>query len=144
MEGPVNHTILSKAQQLSHPDFPTTQDILTIIKIESNFNPKAINGVSRGLMQVNHGSMNPSTNMKQGVKLLREYYLTLDSMKSAVIAYNIGIGNYLKGRVKKRGREYWNKFKYYKPSYLTLEPLELESLTLLRSESLDIEATLEE
>ncbi len=93
---------------LEFKDFPKVQDILSIIKIESRFNPNARNGVSNGLMQVNHGSLDIGTNMSQGVKLLREYYVMLGSERAAVLAYNSGPSSYRRGRFKIK---YFEKFK---------------------------------
>lgn len=93
---------------LAFPDFPKASDILAIARIESTYNEKARNGISRGVMQVNHGPWDLAANVQAGVKLLREYYEKLGSIQAAVMAYNIGIGNYLKG---KRNFAYFDKFK---------------------------------
>lgn len=100
-------SVYSIADSLASPKFPKVEDILAIAWIESTFNPKAKNSISNGIMQVNNGSFDMRKNMEQGVKLLIEYYNTLGSEKAAVIAYNVGIGNYRKGNF---GLKYWNKF----------------------------------
>ena len=92
---------------LAFPDFPKAQDILAIAKVESRYNEKARNGISHGVMQVNHGPWDLVANMQAGVKLLRENYEKLGSIKAAVSAYNLGIGGYLKGR---RNQPYFLKY----------------------------------
>ncbi len=100
-------SVYNIADSLASPKFPKVEDILAIAWIESTFNPKAKNSISNGIMQVNNGSFDMRKNMEQGVKLLIEYYNALGSEKAAVIAYNVGIGNYRKGNF---GLKYWNKF----------------------------------
>lgn len=95
------------AHMLAFPDFPKAHDILAIAKIESRFNEKARNGISRGVMQVNHGPWDLTLNVQAGVKLLRSYYEQLGSAKAAIVAYNIGIGNYIRG---KRNPTYFAKY----------------------------------
>lgn len=92
---------------LAFKDFPKAVDIIAIARIESSYNEKARNGISHGVMQVNKGPWELSANMQAGVRLLRGYYEQLKSPKAAVTAYNIGIGNYTRG---KRNPAYWSKF----------------------------------
>jgi len=111
------------AATLAYPDFPTKRDILTICRVESAYNPKAVNPEiskkyphrkrkpSNGIMQVQNGSTDMYTNMIQGVAKLRENYVRLRSREGAVKAYNIGLTAYLKGRAKISAEEYWTKFK---------------------------------
>lgn len=72
----------------------TPVDILSFISVESGFNPKARNSRSRGLMQVNGGSYDVETNMRQGVALLVDYHDQLGSKDAATKAYNVGISRY--------------------------------------------------
>lgn len=58
-------------------------------------------------MQVNRGSFDPDKSMEAAVKLLKEYFRILKSQKATIIAYNCGIGNYLKGNYR---LEYWYKY----------------------------------
>jgi len=109
------------ARQLAYKDFPRASDILTIMRIESAFNPHAINKMSNGIMQVNYGSFDFRVNMRQGVSLLREYYLITHSKMGAIKAYNIGIGNYLKGHLRYSAEDYWDKFRTHFPSYARYE-----------------------
>ena len=111
------------AAALAYPDFPTKQDILAICRVESAYNPKAVNPEiskkyphrkrkpSNGIMQVQNGSMDMYANMIQGVARLRENYIRLRSREGAVKAYNIGLTGYLKGRAKISAENYWTQFK---------------------------------
>lgn len=105
------------AREFAYDDFPKTSDILTIIRIESGFNPKAVNGVSNGIMQVNHAPFDIRENMRQGSSLLREYYLITKSKEGAVKAYNVGIGNYLKGHLIVAQNDYYSKFQSQRGLY---------------------------
>lgn len=108
--------ILSAVQRYAHPVFPTQQDILAIISVESAFNPKAYSQKNVGLMQINlpaNGkklrNRSIDENIRVGVDLLREYFGLLNGDKRAtILSYNAGIGNYKKGRYNS---QYWVKFK---------------------------------
>lgn len=124
--------ILLKAKELSYNDFPKTIDIISIIRVESNFDPKAFNPEisknnknrkippSVGLMQVQGGSYNVDENMREGVSRLRKYFLMFGSKKAAVMSYNIGPSNYKKRKYIVSGIEYWEKFKKRKKQYKLL------------------------
>ena len=103
--------ILRAAEANAYADFPKVKDILAVVAVESGYNAKAIHRGSYGLMQIEKKShadkikgrsiFNPSTNIEIGASVLHEYYLLLNkSEKAATLAYNSGIGNYLKGRSK--------------------------------------------
>ena len=109
--------VIEIAEKEGFEDFPKAVDILTIARIESSFNPKAKNGKSNGIMQVNHGSFKTETNMKSGILMLRELYEKLGSSRSAIIAYNIGIGNFLKKKSMISGQKYFDKFSKHRSSY---------------------------
>ena len=98
------------ARSLAYKDFPRTSDILAIIRIESGFNPLAVNAMSKGIMQVNYAPFDIRENMRRGVAILREYYLITRSVEAAVKSYNIGIGNYLNGLLHTAAADYWKKF----------------------------------
>lgn len=66
-------------------------------------------------MQVNKGPWEVGANMEAGVKLLREYYLRLGSVKAAVIAYNVGPGKYLRGEYKLK---YWKQYEEVRNAYV--------------------------
>lgn len=99
--------LVAIAEMLAFKDFPKATDILAIAKVESSYDEKARNGISRGVMQVNHGPWEVSANVQAGTKMLRDLYEKLGSVSAAVMAYNIGIGNYLKG---KRNHTYLSKY----------------------------------
>lgn len=109
--------VIRIAVSLEYKDFPTAADILTIARDESSFNPFASNKDSKGIMQVNFGSFNVFENMSQGVEILREYFLRTGSKVSAIQAYNIGIGNFLKGKFKDSGKQYLQLFNRRYKSY---------------------------
>lgn len=105
------------ASELAFKDFPTAADILTIARNESGFNPKAVNKMSNGIMQVNYGSFDVKSNMQAGVRLLRQYYLSTRSIEAAVMSYNIGIGNYRNKVHLISGLEYLSNFKKRRDDY---------------------------
>ena len=102
--------VIRLAREVAYVDFPTVPDILSIIRIESGFNPKATNSNSYGLMQVNDGSFDPATNLTQGAQLLRQYFLMTHSKAGTIEAYNVGIGNYFRSRLRISQIEYLTKF----------------------------------
>lgn len=91
--------------------FPTKEDILAIIAIESNFKQYAIHKrtKAKGLMQILYkkSSYNILDNIRDGVWLLKEYNTWLPK-EAAIQAYNVGIGSYRKGI---RATKYLNKYK---------------------------------
>lgn len=100
-------------EETDKADFPTYEDVIALITVESRFNHKARSGPCIGLMQVCPNRKislksikSPQGNIKAGCELLREYKESLGSTKAAIIAYNVGIGNYLQGKR--------NKFIYWK------------------------------
>lgn len=70
-------------------------------------------------MQVNNGPKKLEENMEVGIAMLRSLYLQLGSIKAAVMAYNIGIGNYLKGKLRISGNKYYSKFNSQRGLYET-------------------------
>jgi hypothetical protein len=109
--------VFSLVTQLAYPDFPAAADILSIIRIESGFNPKAINKNSQGIMQVNEGPWDVAGNMHAGVNLLREYYIRTGSAKAAIVSYNVGIDNYFRSRLRGSQLEYLLKFNKVRRGY---------------------------
>lgn len=110
--------IVYAATTFGYGGFPSAVDILAIISVESSFNSKASYRGSKGLMQIHvpaHGKnfigkniFDVKTNIEYGSDLLYEYYVLLGrNRKAAILAYNAGIGNYLKGRYN---IEYWHKY----------------------------------
>lgn len=106
---PVCSKILEHVNNLPADSFPSPKDILAIIHIESMYKPKAKLGPAIGLMQVNGGSYLPKKNIDQGVALLQYLREKFGSRRKAIIAYNIGEGNFQKRRLLKRGQKYFAK-----------------------------------
>jgi hypothetical protein len=108
--------IVYAAQKYARPDFPRTEDLLAIIAVESTFNTNAHHRGSWGLMQIEAKShrdktrgealTNIDTNIRVGSDVLVEYYSMTGSSSKAIMAYNVGIGSFLKGR---KPREYLTK-----------------------------------
>lgn len=82
--------------------FPTPRQVAGIIKVESNFNVKAKNGASNGLMQVNKGSFDPTENVSAGISMLSALRLKLGSDNASFLAYNSGLTGYKQGRYSKK------------------------------------------
>lgn len=105
--------LLAMAQEETWPPDCLVQGI---IQVESKGNPLAQNGISTGLMQINGTTprereklRNPKYNLQRGIALLREYKAQLGSDDAAIMAYNIGIGNYLRNYLRGVGRKYLYK-----------------------------------
>jgi len=101
------------------PSWPTPCLVQGVIQVESKGNPLAQNGISTGLMQVNGATprereklRNPEYNLQRGIALLREYKAQLGSEDAAIMAYNIGIGNYLRNYLRGVGRKYLEKVRH--------------------------------
>ena len=102
------------AAKYADPVFPTAKDLLGVMEVESDFNPRAKLGPCLGLMQIdrNHhrkriwgGTLyDPETNIRAGASYLRELYESLKSRRAAIMAYNLGEGAYRSGR---RNAEYF-------------------------------------
>lgn len=102
------------AAKYADPVFPTAKDLLGVMEVESDFNPRAKLGPCLGLMQIdrNHhrkriwgGTLHdPETNIRAGASYLRELYESLKSRRAAIMAYNLGEGAYRSGR---RNAEYF-------------------------------------
>jgi hypothetical protein len=103
--------IVSAAQRYSSPNFPTTEDILAIIAVESTFNTNARHNGSWGLMQIEAKShrarykgeslTNIDTNIRVGTEILTEYFGITHSQSDAIMAYNVGINGFIAGRHNK-------------------------------------------
>jgi soluble lytic murein transglycosylase-like protein len=96
------------AAKYADPVFPTAKDILGVMEVESDFNPRAKLGPCLGLMQIdrNHhkeriwrGTLyDPETNIRIGATYLHELYESLKSRRAAIMAYNLGESAYRSGR----------------------------------------------
>ncbi len=114
--------IVQAAQQNQQPVFPRTKDILAIIGIESSFrhnvSSKLASDPAVGLMQVRPGvwktEIHPSMlthiegQIKAGAYVLTRYYQDTHSKLGAVMAYNVGITAYRRGKTNWR---YVNKYR---------------------------------
>ncbi|MDG7041849.1 MAG: lytic transglycosylase domain-containing protein [Nitrososphaerota archaeon] len=104
-----------KQAAADYPDVPAAL-IMAVIETESSFNPKAFlsdrNGGSYGLMQLNYPTAkemglssaddasalyDPQTNIWIGTAYLNHLYHEFKDWKKAIMAYNEGPGNVLKG-----------------------------------------------
>lgn len=93
------HKVVYYATMKTNSSFPTRDDVLAIMSIESGFKTDSISKKKAiGLMQILYKETNgDADNVESGVALLREYNYILKSEKAAIIAYNVGISNYKKG-----------------------------------------------
>lgn len=97
--------------------FPSPDQVLAVIKTESNFDPMAGHrvGPSLGLMQVNvgvHKLKNPYSveeNIQTGVRLLREYHSQTGNETKALMYYNMGPAGTKRACKKKCSTPYVNK-----------------------------------
>lgn len=104
-----------------HTQLLSAIDIMSICQIESGYNTLAVSKKgAKGLTQILYKptKFDIETNLKDSVDLLLEYIEILGSKEAALHAYNVGIGNYRKG---KRNYAYVRKFKAAKQELLAIE-----------------------
>lgn len=101
--------IAALAVKYERDTFPKAEDILSVIGIESSFNPKARSKLPKdpalGLMQVRPGVWGitaadlatPEQQVKFGADVLHQYYQKLGDPEDALHAYNVGITNFKRG-----------------------------------------------
>jgi len=119
--------VVRLAKKYERPDFPKYDDILSVIAIESAFNPKAVSNLKKdpalGLTQVRAKmwGQNPKTfihdmdqQVKMSAKILDQYNKELNSPLDAVHAYNVGLAGFRKGDLNP---SYVEKFKKAKELY---------------------------
>lgn len=94
--------IVKSAHKHADPVFPTATDILSVIGVESSFNPNAVSKLkrdpARGLMQVRPGvwdlpddALNTiDGQIKAGVDVLKQYYSKYKTREAALHAFNVG------------------------------------------------------
>jgi len=96
--------------------FPTAQQVLAVIEIESSFRKDAESSSSVGLMQVNAGVWklprnrlkNAEVNVLQGIAVLKSYYrLNNGNLRSTILSYNVGPTAYKRGQYNST---YWSRF----------------------------------
>lgn len=111
----------SLAVKHSHPEFPTSEDLMASMAQESRFKPRAVSSAGAyGLMQVvpKHWEIQyrdistPETQVKQGSYIMKDYYKQYKKNKDVTIqAYNMGPGNIAK---KNFNEAYLKKHQYFK------------------------------
>lgn len=110
--------VVKAANAAAYKGYPSRNDILAVIAVESGFDPKAVKSGSLGLMQVLSSAhrkalrgINPYNiehNVSVGASILRDYYESLrHNKRSSILAYNVGIGSFLKKQYK---IEYYRKY----------------------------------
>lgn len=120
-------SVVNFAEKHQRDDFPKVEDIIAIVGIESSFRPHVKSALKRdpavGLMQVRPGvwkipMKELSTidgQIQHGVKILEQYYKRVGKVDGAVMAYNIGITAYRKGKKNERYlKKYKNEVAMYK------------------------------
>lgn len=120
-------TVASLAQKYEKSSFPKAEDILAIAGIESSFRPHAVSKLrtdpAMGLMQVRplvwdldpgRLSNDVEYQIKSGAEVLHKYFKLLGNAEDAVHAYNVGIGNFRRG---KHNIKYVHKFKNERQLY---------------------------
>lgn len=116
-----NKAVTKIVTRLAYSDFPKAADILAIIRIESEFNPRASNESEResshGLMQVQNGPFDIHENIAQGTAKLREYFMLTHSIKGAIESYNIGPQNWLHRKLIVSGEAYYDKYSLQRRVY---------------------------
>ena len=120
--------VATLAKKYEHSTFPKAADILAIVGIESSFIPSSVSKLKKdpavGLMQVRpkiwgldrQGLLNDlDLQVKSGADVLHKYYKVLGSKEDAVHAYNVGLGNFRRG---KHNIKYVHKYKNELQSYI--------------------------
>ena len=120
-------TIVVLTKKYEHPTFPRAEDLLSIIGIESSFNPNAVSGLKKdpavGLTQIRPGvwGIDPeelSGDMEKQISLasdiLTKYNRQLKSPRNAVHAYNVGETAFRRG---KHNPSYVQKFEKERTLY---------------------------
>ena len=115
------------AKRNERKDFPKAEDLLTIVGIESSFRPHAISKLKKdpamGLTQIRPGvhkldrvrlSGDIEHQMEQSAEILAKYHKHLKDKESAIIAYNVGPGDFKKGKFN---QNYITKFKNERQMY---------------------------
>jgi len=123
--------VVELAHKHADPVFPTAQDIIHLIGVESSFNPTAVSGLKKdpayGLTQIRPETngltradlQTPEAQIIHGVKKLKHYFNRLKGDKNATLqAYNIGLKNYLRG---KKAPKYIKKFDVEQQRYASID-----------------------
>jgi Transglycosylase SLT domain len=119
--------IAKLAKKYEKPVFPKADDILSVVGIESSFNPNAVSQLKKdpavGLTQIRPGvhKLDPKRlrtdiehQIQKSSEILDQYNRGLKDPDAAIIAYNAGYGDYRKGNYN---QNYINKFNKEKQLY---------------------------
>jgi len=112
--------IAKLAKKHEKPVFPRAEDILTIVGIESSFRPEAVSDLKKdpavGLTQIRPNvhkldakrlRTDLEHQIEKSVDILSQYHKGLKDKDATIIAYNVGYGDYRKGKFN---QNYINKF----------------------------------
>ena len=115
--------IVNAAIKHSHPVFPQAHHLLALAGIESSFNEKAVSKLrydpAVGLTQIRPKVWNIHPKelstidgqIKHGAHILQTYHAKTGDPDSAVQAYNVGIANFNRGKMRDASNRYLAKFK---------------------------------
>lgn len=115
--------IVNAAIKHSHPVFPQAHHLLALAGIESSFNDKAVSKLrydpAVGLTQIRPKVWNIHPKelstidgqIKHGAHILQMYHTKTGDPDSAVQAYNVGITNFNRGKMRDASNRYLAKFK---------------------------------
>jgi len=119
--------IAKLAKKHEKPVFPKAEDLLAITGIESSFRPHAVSNLKKdpalGLTQIRPGihkldpkrlSTDIEHQMERSADILHKYNKHLKNKEAAIIAYNVGPGDYQKGKFN---QNYITKFKNERQMY---------------------------
>lgn len=126
--------VVSLAHKYERDTFPTATDIVAIIGIESNFNPRAVSKLkvdpAVGLTQIRPDAWKHKIKraelstvegqIRHGADILGHYYRILGNKEAAIRSYNVGLAAYTRGRYQEASRRYINKFNREVSQYQTL------------------------
>lgn len=105
--------VVELAHKYAGDQFPQPHDLITVVAIESSFNPNARSKLRRdpavGLTQIRPGVWkhlianraelkDVENQIKYGSIILADYYKRIGTREGALIAYNAGLTAYRKGR----------------------------------------------
>lgn len=116
--------VVETVDRYTDDSFPTKKDMLVLIGIESSFNPQAKSKLRKdaavGLTQIRpkvwkhlikdgDELKKVDAQVKYAVKILKSYYRIVGTKDGALLAYNNGLTNYMKGEFSTRYLDKFNK-----------------------------------